>query len=465
MGTLYVDYKNGADTNDGSSGSPLKTLSHCISSHANNGDTILLRGGNAEDEAYHDSNLTISKTTLTIANDVGHNPVMRPTLIYSTWVQTGGATSVYESAYTPNVCYGVWHSGTKLTSVVDVAACDAAENSYFFDNANDKMYVHISGGGAPASVEILSQYEFTLKFTGSGFTLHGVTFQRWVQGVSASSAAGSGTIQSCIWSNQGSGYGGMAIALAGSTYTVKSCAIIAASYCINLTATGSDLTVQDCILNGIGSDSGSGIYLQGGTSTKIERCMISGFHDGIQCTAGDFEADRNVILDCYHSGIITVGATASSTLHHNVINWTAAITGNASGIVCEDSAVVNAYHNTVANNNLCSGSGNLFYVPGGTAVFYNNIMLNGKNDLIYVSGVTEDYNCSFGCAVTKISGGHNVLDNPQFVNPGNYDFRLLPTSPLIDAGKLVTGINEGFRGGAPDIGAHEYVRPLRHGRR
>jgi hypothetical protein len=49
-------------------------------------------------------------------------------------------------------------------------------------------------------------------------------------------------------------------------------------------------------------------------------------------------------------------------------------------------------------------------------------------------------------------------DSPGFVNPGT-DFTLLPTSPNIDRGILIPGINDNFSGKAPDLGAFEYVPP------
>lgn len=48
--------------------------------------------------------------------------------------------------------------------------------------------------------------------------------------------------------------------------------------------------------------------------------------------------------------------------------------------------------------------------------------------------------------------------NPLFVDPsaGELGFRLKPGSPAINAGAEITGITEGFKGKAPDLGAYEY---------
>jgi len=47
--------------------------------------------------------------------------------------------------------------------------------------------------------------------------------------------------------------------------------------------------------------------------------------------------------------------------------------------------------------------------------------------------------------------------DPGFIDPSNGDYQLLPDSKLIDAGVFIPGINFDFSGGAPDIGAFEYV--------
>jgi hypothetical protein len=52
-----------------------------------------------------------------------------------------------------------------------------------------------------------------------------------------------------------------------------------------------------------------------------------------------------------------------------------------------------------------------------------------------------------------------IVGNPLFMNPGQLDFRLPPGSPAVDAGMLLPGINDGFNGAAPDLGAFELGGP------
>ena len=48
------------------------------------------------------------------------------------------------------------------------------------------------------------------------------------------------------------------------------------------------------------------------------------------------------------------------------------------------------------------------------------------------------------------------MDDPQHVyDPADFDFRLKPTSPAVDAGIELPNITDGFTGKAPDLGAIE----------
>jgi len=60
---------------------------------------------------------------------------------------------------------------------------------------------------------------------------------------------------------------------------------------------------------------------------------------------------------------------------------------------------------------------------------------------------------TFGPAVT----GNNFMEkDAMFADTLNHDFRLKAGSPCIDAGSVIPGITDGFKGSSPDIGAYEY---------
>jgi len=56
----------------------------------------------------------------------------------------------------------------------------------------------------------------------------------------------------------------------------------------------------------------------------------------------------------------------------------------------------------------------------------------------------------------KNVGNNYRGDSPRLVAADKLDFRPAPGSPLIDAGRTIPGITDGFAGAAPDIGAYEF---------
>jgi hypothetical protein len=53
-------------------------------------------------------------------------------------------------------------------------------------------------------------------------------------------------------------------------------------------------------------------------------------------------------------------------------------------------------------------------------------------------------------------------DPQHLYKPTDFDFRLRPGSPAVDAGTVLPSITDGFTGRAPDLGAYELDRPLPH---
>jgi hypothetical protein len=53
-------------------------------------------------------------------------------------------------------------------------------------------------------------------------------------------------------------------------------------------------------------------------------------------------------------------------------------------------------------------------------------------------------------------------DPQRLYNPEDYDFRLKPDSPAVDAGTVLPTITDDFAGKAPDLGAYEVGKPLPH---
>jgi hypothetical protein len=132
---------------------------------------------------------------------------------------------------------------------------------------------------------------------------------------------------------------------------------------------------------------------------------------------------------------------------------------NASNINGMD--LITSIHNVVMRNNTFQSSGYSFAeVPtGSTANDWNH------NNWYTTRGSTgphfkwENVNYNTISALCTASGlecdGYENF--PGFTNPTGGDFTLLPSSPNIDRGVVIPGINDDFVGNAPDVGAYEFA--------
>ena len=140
-------------------------------------------------------------------------------------------------------------------------------------------------------------------------------------------------------------------------------------------------------------------------------------------------------------------------IYHNT-GWTSAANINGADLITP-------IHNVVMRNNIFQSTGYSFAeVPtGSTANDWNN------DNWYTTRGSTGPHfrweNVNFNtisalCAASGLecSGYENI---PGFSNPTGGDFTLLPSSPNIDRGVLLPGINDNFFGNAPDVGAYEFV--------
>lgn len=489
MAVIFVDYKNGVDTNDGSSGSPLKTLAHTLASHAANGDTILLRGTSATDEIHRANGVSTALSDLTMAADIGHFPVVSASLAYSSWSLTAEQSFTYETTYTPNGCYMVWNGTVFFTSKASIAEVEAEENTFYFDNTGNKLHVHIAGGGMPGTLEA-GAGNGAMTFSGANATVRGITFEHDLAGISLSGT--NPLVQKCTfqYAYHPATSSTAGISTSNSGAVIEDCTIISRyGKGLYLSTGSSNVRIRRCTLISLITTSSvagnNGVEIKVGTGHEIERCFFTNWVDGVYAMNGTSSTVRhNTFVDCYHAFCLWEN-NAPCVAHHNICYLT-----KDSGdfpthgfVLHNQTSPSQCYHNTFAYLTKNSGAtphGCGFHIDNGataaTTYASNNSFYGCKIGIYWdvTSAANTFYlgnNAFFDCTNNFVGvpsedqGTGNVTTDPMFVNPGNYDFRLLPSSPLIDAGLAVTGINEGFRGGAPDIGAHEYVRPLRHGRR
>ena len=140
-------------------------------------------------------------------------------------------------------------------------------------------------------------------------------------------------------------------------------------------------------------------------------------------------------------------------IYHNT-GWTSASNINGADLIT-------SIHNVVMRNNIFQSTGYSFAeVPtGSTANDWNN------DNWYTTRGSTGPHfkweNVNFN-TISALCGASGLECNgyesfPGFTNPTGGDFTLLSSSPNIDRGVVLPGINDNFVGNAPDVGAYEFV--------
>ncbi|HEX6033195.1 MAG TPA: right-handed parallel beta-helix repeat-containing protein, partial [Anaerolineales bacterium] len=140
-------------------------------------------------------------------------------------------------------------------------------------------------------------------------------------------------------------------------------------------------------------------------------------------------------------------------IYHNT-GWTSATNINGADLITP-------IHNVIMRNNVFQSTGYSFAeVPtGSTANDWNN------DNWYTTRGSTGPHfrweNVNFN-TISALCGATGLECNgyesvPGFTNPTGGDFTLLSSSPNIDRGVVLPGINDNFVGNAPDVGAYEFV--------
>jgi hypothetical protein len=166
---------------------------------------------------------------------------------------------------------------------------------------------------------------------------------------------------------------------------------------------------------------------------------------------------RNIFTNFTGRGIKFADDSDGIVLIYQNTGWT-----NASNINGMD--LITPIHNVKMRNNTFQSTGYSFAeVPtGSTANDWNH------NNWYTTRGTTgphfrwENVNYNTISALCTASGLEcNGYENiPGFTNPTGGDFTLLSSSPNIDRGIVIPGINDDFVGNAPDVGAYEFAFDL-----
>ena len=104
--------------------------------------------------------------------------------------------------------------------------------------------------------------------------------------------------------------------------------------------------------------------------------------------------------------------------------------------------------------------------PTGTTVLYGATQLANRQ-----FKTLADYSRATGQDTHSVMVDYDTFvkaskpdtkDLQRLYSPEDFDFRLAPGSPAVDARMVLPTINDGFTGRAPDLGAYEVGRPLPH---
>ena len=153
--------------------------------------------------------------------------------------------------------------------------------------------------------------------------------------------------------------------------------------------------------------------------------------------------------------------TRGLTVHHNVV-WDCG----------RDGIIVKGDNNSVCNNTVFDiGSPNkpgnfvnLHTVPEPKKPWRDQWPLLDKQNLHSTIANNAARTITGDNKGTPYKFAQNLANNYQgkdllLVDPVHFDFRPQAGSPLVDAGKVIPGITDGFQGKAPDIGAYESGSP------
>ena len=135
-------------------------------------------------------------------------------------------------------------------------------------------------------------------------------------------------------------------------------------------------------------------------------------------------------------GIYIDNMSPNHVIHHNIV-WNTRDSGIRLNTPTANCLV---YNNTCFNNGDSIG----YWGPNDNSDWQGSRIFNN----IFLSRVSLGTNAQ--------SGKNYTGDAPGIEDLESNDFRLLPDSACIDAGIVIPGITDGFKGAAPDLGAYEY---------
>ena len=163
---------------------------------------------------------------------------------------------------------------------------------------------------------------------------------------------------------------------------------------------------------------------------------------------------RNIFTNFTGRGIKFADNSDGIVLIYHNTGWT-----NASNINGAD--LITSIHNVVMRNNIFQSTGySIYEVPTGSTGNdwdHDNWYTTRGSTGPHFRWENVNYNTISALCVASGLECNGYENPPGFSNPTSGDFTLLPTSPNIDRGVLLPGINDDFIGSAPDVGTYEFA--------
>lgn len=264
-----------------------------------------------------------------------------------------------------------------------------------------------------------------------------------------------------------------------------------------VTIKGEYNTLENCLIHDVdfnALDRGHGVSLSGSAKSTVRNCTIFNMGSSEGLTIGGHGPSIVEYNHIYNAGLLQSdggliqchGINLNNTVirynwvhDHNAFNW------GGIGIRGDDlTRNLLVHHNVVWN---CAEKG--IIIKGDNNRVFNNTCLNNPMIDILAPSRAEPFkpwnpkqhphlldkqnanttiannyaqviSGTFKWQKTKAPPLGRVENNyrgkhPMLIDPAGRDFRPRIGSPLIDAGKLIAPITDGYRGKAPDIGAYE----------
>ena len=494
-------------TGDGSIGNPFGTVAHGLDA-ALPGDAVVLRGGTYHEGAIAPPRAGETGRPIVLRGYPGEQAILsgadpRPRV----WAPTG--EGVFSTEIDCDGLHLVTANGQRLyayASFKDVKSLSEGVPGFFVEGT--RLYVHLAGGADPnAAAMAVSRHNHALNIQQGGMQVMDLTFQCygvWSEERQAAAIlvqdARDVLIQSCTFAVNDLG-----ILLAG---TAQDAVVQGNTFFDTVFAWPFEALDADPRLDagGVRVDS-----LAAGRGLVVRRNIFRDLYHAARiypvtppgpALSNETDIYENIAVACASTAFEVNGQAC------NVRFWRNAFGEMAAGIFLmpAHTGPVYAIRNVSCGDYVPAGSGSLFALGGrGTApIFLFHNASTSPDGLLVIDGawtyfmlrnnafhatrgiglylgpmdqpIDADYNNYQSvfpmlglwgrrwlrdlAALQAAAPGqerHGLSVPSGFVNGRSGDHRLKHGSSLIDAGVAIPGINDGFAGAAPDIGAHEHV--------